>query len=122
MTPSPSSQEEARELTVALDRVREELRVTMLEQPITGERRTYSDGFASGLAHAIHRIDSINDPTRPTPDLGDVDELVSKVAANLSLVITSAYLMCKDGRGNEAAHMLAERAIIALRAALDKNG
>lgn len=41
-----------------LDAVREGLRVTMLAQPTTGERTTYSDGFFQGLCFAIGRIDA----------------------------------------------------------------
>jgi hypothetical protein len=49
--------EVSEEMVERIDAVRESLRVTMLEQPITGERRTYSDGFAMGLSEAIRRID-----------------------------------------------------------------
>jgi hypothetical protein len=118
MTPSPSSQEEARELTVALDRVREELRVTMLDQPITGERRTYNDGFASGLAHAIHRIDSINDPTRPTPDLGDA--LADSIAIGLASEPGFAEVRVRFKTLADADELHSLITGIALRAALDK--
>jgi hypothetical protein len=42
-----------------LDQLREELRVYMLEQPLSGERNTYSDGFANGLCEAIRRMDKL---------------------------------------------------------------
>jgi hypothetical protein len=51
-----------RDLADQLDGVRESLRVLMLEQPTTGTRSTYSDGFAQGLAHSIHEIDRIHNP------------------------------------------------------------
>jgi hypothetical protein len=41
-----------------IDACREELRLLMLRQPITGERNTYSDGFFQGLAEAIRQIDA----------------------------------------------------------------
>jgi hypothetical protein len=44
-------------LVEALETAREELRVLMLDQPTTGRRETYSDGFAMGLSHAIHSLD-----------------------------------------------------------------
>jgi hypothetical protein len=44
--------------------LREELRVLMLQQPTTEKRETYSDGFAMGLSHAIHRLDALA-ATRP---------------------------------------------------------
>lgn len=42
-----------------VEAIREELRVMMLEQPNSGRRETYSDGFAQGLCHAIGQIDAI---------------------------------------------------------------
>jgi hypothetical protein len=42
----------------AREDVREHLRVTMLQQPMTDERNTYSDGFAQGLSYAIDRLDA----------------------------------------------------------------
>lgn len=40
-----------------LDAIREELRVAMLEQNISGTRETYTDGFVYGLSYAIGKID-----------------------------------------------------------------
>jgi outer membrane murein-binding lipoprotein Lpp len=49
-------------LRADIEAKREDLRVTMLEQPTTGERRTYSDGFAMGIGHAIWQIDAALNP------------------------------------------------------------
>lgn len=47
------------EVRTMIDELREGLRVHMLEQPTTGIRETYSDGFAMGLCEAIRRIDDL---------------------------------------------------------------
>jgi len=47
---------------VALFDVREAMRILMLDQPTTGERTTYNDGFVQGISYAIGRIDTVLDP------------------------------------------------------------
>jgi hypothetical protein len=58
-----------------LDQLREELRVYMLEQPLSGERNTYSDGFANGLCEAIRRMDKLGSRA-PSHNSEAVSELV----------------------------------------------
>jgi hypothetical protein len=57
--PSASALEASHSLTEAIDQLREGLRGLMLGQPMTKGRATYTDGFASGLAEAIRRIDAM---------------------------------------------------------------
>jgi hypothetical protein len=52
-----------------MDEVREKLRVLMLAQPISGKRKTYSDGFAQGLAYAIEQIDLALSTPSSTPGM-----------------------------------------------------
>jgi hypothetical protein len=57
--------------------LREELRLLMLEQPTAGRRETYSDGFAMGLSHAIHRLDALaaTRTVAPEPHAGVSEEM-----------------------------------------------
>lgn len=57
--------ERAARLEEAVGAARERLRVMMLDQPTTGRRETYSDGFAMGLSQAIQEIDSALSTPQP---------------------------------------------------------
>lgn len=87
-----------------MDEVREGLRELMLQQPITGHRETYSDGFAQGLCHAIGQIDAAARQSSADEAFNAGIEAAAKVAERQAEEHRRAASNCEgDGHSNGAA-------------------
>jgi hypothetical protein len=117
MTPSPSSQEEARELKACPFCGSDEIGVHPDERSVMLCDTCEAQGPRISFGEPLSAEGRWN--TRPTPDLGDVDELVTDLRAEAEAFRCDTF---PSDEGNEIARKLtrAVDTLIALRAALDK--
>jgi hypothetical protein len=118
MTPSPSSQEEARELSCdsgMSGEAAERAEMVWTNLPTRVPWTSLATHEKALVCHTLARL------TRPTPDLGDVDELVEKAAKAFFAV--TAIQVGRDPNGFEQLSPKSrELALEATRAALEATG